>query len=191
MLSSFYFLSWESQRLLRSLSDHDIYVTCSAGVRSCCLLCWWPLTSNRLSCNPLKNTILSFHSGTCHNLISKHLRCTPHILQLHEIFALRRQLAFPPILFHQNTLLAPGRKPRSSLLSLFFFCSSCLLWIHYNTDFSSIIISFPTRPLPHSDLSREHAFISASWVWLESPMPVGAPREGHRGEALQVPMHRG
>lgn len=54
MLSSFYFLFCKSLRQLRSLLDHDIYVACSAGVRRCCLLCWWPLTSNRLSCNPMK-----------------------------------------------------------------------------------------------------------------------------------------
>lgn len=116
-----------------------------------------------------------------------------------RLFASRRQLAFPPIPSHQNTLLAPGRKPRSRLL-LLFFCwfgfffpvpPACSEYIIIQTSVPLLYLFPQDRCLTQTTAGNMLSSLPAGHGWSAPSMPVGAVLGGHGGEASQIPTQGG
>lgn len=99
--------------------------------------------------------------------------------------------------FHQNVLLAPGKKPRSSLLFflLFFFSlpppppeyimiqTSVQLQFHYYIFSHKTVVSFRPQQGTHFHLCQ----LGMAGAPHARRSCVGR----NEGEALQIPMHRG
>lgn len=130
MLSLYYLFIYFKEKVKTSSRSHRCQ-PCSAGVKTCCLLCWQQFTSNRPGYKPLKNSTLPLHGGTCHSLVFKHSGCTPHISQLSEIFASVTSL---PILSHpipsKHTF---STRQKSRVKPPFLFFSFLLLLTSVNT----------------------------------------------------------